>query len=32
MDKTFEDDPDIMKEFGRVCDMDTMSMEKLDVL
>lgn len=32
MDKMFKEQPEIMKEFGRIVDMDTMSMKKLRVL
>lgn len=32
MDKTFADHPEIMKEFWRVADMDTMSTTQINVL
>lgn len=32
MDKMFEEQPEIMQEFGRIANMKTMTMEKLRVL
>ena len=32
LDKMFEEQPEIMKEFSRIADMDTMTMKKLRVL
>ncbi len=32
MDKQFEANPEIMKEFGRIVDMDTMTMDKITLL
>jgi len=32
MDKTFEENPGMMKEFGRICNMETMTMDKIHLL